>query len=188
MEIYHKVALLCLTVLISLGAADAQDTWTKADKEVRRLRPQVFTQLPLLIRKDLEKRGCTIPQCCEDKKPHNVARGSFVHKGQTDWIVLCSTGRVSSIMVYVAGSPRNVLITETLPDLNFLQSMGENNIMYSRSIGRIPDKSILKMFLDAGRQVKLSDIHDGIADMFAEKGSAVYYYENRKWTQVGASH
>jgi len=71
-----------------------------ADLQVTRLGPSAFPELPRNIRRELERRGCTIPQVWEDRKPHNVIKGEFTRKGQTDWAVLCSLNRVSSILIF----------------------------------------------------------------------------------------
>ena len=56
--------------------------------------------MPANLVQDLQRRGCTIPQEHFTKEPHNVIRGEFAKPGQTDWAVLCSINRVSSILVY----------------------------------------------------------------------------------------
>ena len=54
----------------------------EADLQVTRLPPSAFPELPKSIRRELERRGCTIPQVWADKKPQNVIKGEFTRKGQ----------------------------------------------------------------------------------------------------------
>lgn len=154
--------------------AGAQD-WEAAEKAITRLAPDKYPQLPLKIRKELRKRGCTVPQCFDTSRAHNVIEGSFLKKGRQDWAVLCSSGGVSSILIFPGGQVKDVVAVEALPDRNFLQGMGGDRIVYSRIIGVVPEKAVLKAIpADKLR----AEAHDGIADAFAEKGSSVLYFDD----------
>src|SRR5260370_29692520 len=87
---------------------DLKRKFDQADQRIVRLPPSAFPQLPGNIVHELQRRGCTIPQEAYTKKPHNVIRGNFSHVGQTDWAVLCSVNRVSSVPVFFNGSEKNV--------------------------------------------------------------------------------
>jgi hypothetical protein len=80
-----------------------------AERKVVRLPPSAFPALPAGIVRELQRRGCTIPQAYF-KTPNNVASGQFAHPGQRDWAVLCSIKGASSILVFWNGSPRTRLI------------------------------------------------------------------------------
>src|SRR5689334_3061962 len=100
MRLARIFAVLALTAsskrLLAQGAAP---DFARADSATVRLAPSSFPQLPEGIRKDLERRTCTIPQTYLKYGPHNVVRGPFTAKGRDDWAVLCSVGRVSRILV-----------------------------------------------------------------------------------------
>ena len=79
---------------------DLKRKFDQADQKIVRLSPSAFPELPANLVKELERRGCTIPQEAFTKRRHNVVRAEFAQPGQTDWAVLCSVNRVSSILVF----------------------------------------------------------------------------------------
>src|SRR5688572_13873626 len=116
--IFFNFAVACLLCLAQGSAA--QDRWREADSATLRLSPTAFPHLPSQIRRNLQSRGCTIPQTFADTKPHNVISGEFARRGQTDWAVLCSRNKVSSILIFWAGSTRSVAEIAKGEDRNFL--------------------------------------------------------------------
>jgi len=180
-----KITLALLLVVFTAGAIHAQDR-VAAEKAMLRLAPDAFPALPVNVKKDLQKRGCTIPQRFNKKEPHNVIRGGFIRKDQMDWAILCSTGGVSSILVYSSGSVKNVLKTAIKPDVNFLQSVGRAGIVYSRSIEMLPAKSIRATYRERGVYKPPLAVHAGIVDGDAEKTSIIRYYDSGKWLELAA--
>jgi len=81
----------------------------EADRQVTRLPPSAFPQVPTEIRRELKRRGCTIPQVSSGKKPQNVIKGEFIGKGRADWAVLCSLNGVSRILIFTDASEREPL-------------------------------------------------------------------------------
>src|SRR6266480_1397778 len=75
---------------------DLKRKFDEAEQRIVRLSPSAFPELPGNVVKGLQRRGCTIPQ--NTRKPQNVVAGQFARPGQTDWAVLCSVNRVSSIL------------------------------------------------------------------------------------------
>jgi len=61
----------------------APDEWQRAEREIRRVPPSVFPELPVEVVKQLEAHGCLIPQVAELPGRHNVIRGQFARKGET---------------------------------------------------------------------------------------------------------
>src|SRR6266850_1103498 len=116
---------------------------TEADLQVTRLPPSAFPELPANIRRELERRGCTIPQVRADKKPQNVIKGVFTRKGQTDWAVLCSVNQVSTILVFRNASERNPSELARETDIDKLQAVAGNAIAYSRAISGVGREYIL---------------------------------------------
>ncbi len=111
---------LCVVMLFA-QLVTGQDRWSVADARTTRLSPAAFPQLPKAIRRNLQARGCTIPQSFQTSAPHNVIKGEFAKKGQTDWAVLCSKRKVSSILVFWGGSKHAVSKIAQSPDQVFLQ-------------------------------------------------------------------
>ena len=99
----------------------SESIWETADRQVVRFNPTAFPDLPENLEAARQRRGCTIPQVPMIDGRHNVIRGEFLKPGQTDWAVLCSVGRVSSILVFWNGSE-----TRRRPDsLGFVKAWQE---------------------------------------------------------------
>src|SRR5262245_30049817 len=102
--------------------------WDKANREVVRLAPSTFKQLPRELIQELERRRCTVPQVWGAHPSRNVIRGEFLKKGQSDWAVLCSVNMKSSILLFAAGSPANPMKIAESDDLTYLQDVGKGQI------------------------------------------------------------
>ncbi len=114
-----------LTILFFSVASSwsiAQDKWEVADSATVRLPPSAFSQLPEKIVRNLQGRGCTVPQTYLSGKPNNVISGELARRGQTDWAVLCSRNGESSILVFWSGSTKSVSEVAKAPDRGFLQT------------------------------------------------------------------
>jgi hypothetical protein len=161
------------------------DKWKLADAATVRLSPQSFHQLPHKIIRNLQDRGCTIPQEFGNSEPHNVISGDFRTKGQTDWAVLCSRKGNSSILVFWGGSVRKVSAIAPSPDVEFLQTIGgPGNIGFSRAISAVGRAYILKHYDDYGGPKPPRIDHQGIDDGFVGKASVVRYYYFGKWLEL----
>jgi hypothetical protein len=160
------------------------DQWEKANREVVRLAPSSFNQLPKAVMQELERRNCTIPQVWGEHPPGNVISGEFLKKGQKDWAALCSSNLKSSILVLPAGSPQNAFKVGEEEDLDMLQGIGEGKIGYSREITPVGE-AFIRVHHQADADPKLPSIdHLGIRDTFAEKESVVFYYYQKKWLRL----
>lgn len=176
---------IILTILIVYSmSVIAQDEWERANKELVRLKPSEFSQLPERIIYDLDRRGCTIPQSYFVKERQNVIQGEFKKKGQKDWAVLCSNNSVSSILIYWSSLIEKVSIIASADDKTFLQDLGEGKIGFSRRIEPADAKSIYDHF-DSYGGVKPPKIkYQGINDIFAEKASTVWFFHKGKWMEL----
>jgi hypothetical protein len=164
-----------------------QDEWDAAQAQIRRLHPSAFPQLPKNVSENLQARGCTIPQTYASAKPHNVIRGQFIRRGQTDWAVLCSRNAVSSILIFWRGSDKRVSEIEKLPDKNRLQTIGNGQIGYSRAIHTVGKKYIMdhyNAYKASGAPEPPPIDHEGVDDGFLEKASDVHYYYRGKWLKL----
>ena len=98
--------LFGILLAVTAGRLHAQNQWARADSATERLVPSRFHEMPVAVRRDLEGRGCRVPQVPgphSDEKPHNVIVGAFTAAGRHDWAVLCSISGVSRILVYRRG-------------------------------------------------------------------------------------
>lgn len=174
--------LLAITLAVTTSA---QDKWDVADRETVRLPPSAFTDLPSQIVKYLEGQGCTIPQSFVTRNPHNVIKGEFAKRGQTDWAVLCSRNRESSIIVFWGGSVKHRSELTKERDYDYLQvTTGDGGIGFSRVIGVVGSRYIEDRYKWYGGPKPPPITHQGINDIFAEKASVVLYFHKGKWFEL----
>jgi len=160
------------------------DRWDTAAANIRRLPPSAFGDLPEAIRRDLERRKCTVPQIWDDSVPHNVVRGHFARPGQTDWAVLCSRNGVSAILVFWHESADTVAELDSMSDGTFLQGVGGGQIGYSRQIGVADSAFINRHYGWYGGPEPPPLDHEGIDDAFVEKASVVHYWYEGRWLRL----
>jgi hypothetical protein len=183
-----RVVMLVGLAVGSIAAGGNQD-WERADRATRRLAPAAFRELPAPIQVELDRRGCTIPQPFTATKPENVIQGRFTSASRTDWAVLCSRQNVSSILVFRGGASASALLElAPEPDVNSLQTVdGKGTIGYSRVIA-VADAKYIQEHEDRYRGAKPPRVdHEGIHDIFIEKGSVVWYWYQNVWLKLQGS-
>ena len=174
---------LVLTAALGLLARGSPQDFQRANLATKRLAPATFATLPLEIRRDLEKRGCTIPQAFTATRPGNVISGRFTSAAKTDWAALCSVNRVSSMLVYRGSSVSSVAELASFPDSTFLQVVGPNGaIGYSRAIVAASAGYIREHNRGNPRLPQVD--HDGVNDLFVQKGSSVWYWDGGRWLEL----
>jgi hypothetical protein len=180
------LALLSVTTIPMFGQLpeDLKRKLDDAERRIVRLSPTAFPELPRNVVRELQRRGCTVPQEAFTKKPHNVIRGEFGKPGETDWAVLCSVKGVSTILVFWNGSENNSGAIASMEDRNFLQGITANEIGYSRGI-RPAGKDFIMRHNQAYGGPKPPPIdHQGIDDAFIEKASVTWYFHEGKWLKL----
>ena len=184
MPVARVMVMFALTGCICVDAIHAQD-WDRADAATVRLSPSAFPNIPPAIRTELRRRGCRIPQNFFSKTPHNVVRGRLTSASQEDVAVLCSIKRVSRILVFRGGSSKSVMQLASVADRSYLQVVGANNeVGYSRAIDVVGVEFIrAHENADADPLPRVLE-HDGIEDIFVEKGSSVRYWYRDRWLRL----
>jgi hypothetical protein len=134
--------------------------------------------------RELQRRGCSIPQAAFTKTPHNVIKGQFARPGELDWAVLCSIKGVSTILVFWNGSNKNPAAIAPAEDLNFLQGNETGDIGYSRGIGPVAKDFIVQHFNAYGGPKPPPIDHQGIDDAFIEKASVTWYFHHGEWLKL----
>ena len=170
-----KAVVLILFAVV--GAAQQGDG-------IIRLKPREFRQLPSAVRKNLDARGCTIPQYPGTTPPHNVINGSFIAKGSRDWAVLCSIKGVSRILVYRGGTARRVDSLARLPDAGFMQVTSSGVMQFSRKIDILTPKYMGDQVAAYGGPKPPPLDHNGIGDGYMEKASTILYHYRGKWREL----
>lgn len=116
-----------------------------------------------------------------------MIHGEFARAGQTDWAVLCSVNRVSSILVFWNGSESSPASIARRNDRDFLQGITGDKIGYSREINPAGKAFIMQHYQAYGGPKPPKIDHQGIDDAFLEKASIVYYYHLGKWLELTGS-
>jgi hypothetical protein len=163
---------------------DLKRKFDEADRRIVRLSPTAFPALPGNVVRQLQRRGCTIPQESFTKKPNNVIRGEFARPGQTDWAVLCSVNGVSSVLVFWNGSERNPAAVAPMEDRIFLQGITADQIGFSRGISPVAKNFIMRHYQAYGGSKPPPIDHQGIDDAFIEKASVTWYFYGGKWLKL----
>jgi hypothetical protein len=184
----HGVACLAAIALLAgrtaFSQAEGPLDFEKADSQVVRLSPSGFPQLPAAVRRELIRRGCTIPQVSGEKGPHNVIKGSFTERGELDWAVLCSVNRVSTILVFPRASASHVIELAQQADIDRLQSDGGAEIGYFRQISPVGSEFIMQHYQAYGGIEPPPIDHQGIDDAFVGKASVVLYFYRGQWQEL----
>ncbi len=171
-------------VLAPMLLVAQQYDWDKAEREIRRLPPSSFKELPAKVVKELKDRGCTIPQTYISKKPHNVIQGEFARKRQKDWAVLCSKESKSAILVFWGKPTKCPGEMGWVEDKYGLQGIGEGKIGYSIAIAPVDADYILEHYQRYGGPKPPPLDHQGIDGAFVGKASVVLYCHEGEWLRL----
>jgi hypothetical protein len=157
--------------------------------EPERLPVSAFTHIPKIVRTQLAKQGCRIPQAWGEKRIHNIVSGEFARKGQTDWAALCSVGGRSHVVVLWGGNASCAPIKEELEDASGFQDVdGKGTMGFSIKIGVASPTFILDhraKYRESHSAIIIA--HDGIDFGFVEKGSRIEYCDKGKWHRFPGS-
>jgi hypothetical protein len=165
----------------------ASNDWKKAENDIKRLSVSEFPHLPPEVKRKIEAKGCNIPQAFVSNKPHNVVKGNFASKNSQDWALLCSKEGKSSVFVIWGDKEVCPSEIEMNEDKNFLQTIDEKNIGYSRVLAASGKEDILNYQKNHGGTLPTKLDHQGISDAFAEKASKIHFCEKGKWLALTGS-
>ncbi len=182
--IFIALVFLNLTPTFAQLPEELKRKFVEAEKRIVRLPPTAFPELSGNLVLELQRRGCTIPQEAYAKKPHNVIKGEFAKSAQTDWAVLCSVKGVSSILVFWNGSEKNPAAIAPMEDRNYLQTITQTEIGYSRGIRAVGKKFLMRHHQAYGGPTPPPLDHQGIDDAFIGKGSETWYFHAGKWMKL----
>jgi hypothetical protein len=163
-----------------------QDPWREADRATVRLAPEEFTELPRSLQRELRRRGCSIPQPYTNGGRQNVISGEFTRAGQIDWAALCSRERQSSILVFRTGDPQRAEELAPRADAKFLQRTDAIHIGFSRALTVASTEYIRQHQRSADETLVIT--HAGINDIFVDKASVVWYWDQRQWLQLSGAN
>jgi hypothetical protein len=158
--------------------------WARAGADMRRLSPSDFPDLPPVVRDELNRLGCTIPQVHGDLQPHNVVRGAFRSARRTDVAVLCSREGASSILIFWGHDLKTTAEIARHEDEGYVQVVGSGETGYSREIVTATPDFIRRQHERYGGPKPPPLSHDGINDLFVGKASVVWYLHDGKWLRL----
>jgi hypothetical protein len=180
---FGSALVLLLSLAPRLRAQTAAD-WQVASHQIVRLTPSAFPELPVVVRHELERRNCRIPQLgpAFGSQRSNVVSGHFARPGQRDWAVLCSRSDSSQVLLFWNGRTTDVKAWEPTADGSWLQSMGPGGIQYSQHLAVADSAAIVTYAREYGGQLPPGPItHDGLEMGFAAKASSIAYWFNGRW-------
>ena len=166
-----------------LGGQLPQADWLRADLATVRLSPNAFPNLPVSIRTEMERRGCTVPQPFGSDRPRNVISGHFMQATRTDWAALCSRGKRSAILVFHGKAFSDVDELADTPDSDYLQTVPGGRIGFSRGLA-VATPAVIRRAPEADDPKPRSIDHDGIDDAFEGKGSTIFYWTGGVWIRL----
>jgi hypothetical protein len=162
-----------------------EDRFAAAAREIVRLEPSAFPQLPPQISAWMQDEAYTIPQSYCDSIPHNVVSGNLDEDGPLDWAVLCSRADTSRIAIFWSGSTDSTLLIEPRADADYLQTIdGEGRIGFSRLLTIRTPQSLSQRYAAYDAVMPEWVVHDAVEDYFCEKGSSVFYWRHGRQEQL----
>jgi hypothetical protein len=179
----RRTILILITFVASVSLSFAQGTPAR----IVRLSPTAVRELPANLARELQRRGCTIPQEQHSKRTNNVIKGEFAKRGQKDWAVLCSIKGISTILVFWNGSEKNPAPIAPTEDRIYIQAFRKDQFSFSRGITPA-GRDFIRLHHDAYGGLTPPPIdHQGIKDAFIEKASVVWYFYKGQWLKLSGS-
>lgn len=161
--------LIACALLASAASAQQRE-------EIREASPSEFVRLPAHVRRDLTRRGCTIPQPPHSKSLANAILGHFRNPRDLDWAVLCDIQRAKRNLLLVYGQGTARAVTVRRADLGFTGCLEE--------IGAVGKKEIMTYFHAFGGPKPPPIFHQGIDVGICEKASTIHYFYKGRWLQL----
>ena len=172
-----KRFLLCLLAIggTPMFAQAPALPWEQAAKDVSRLPPAAFVEVPASIRRALQQDNCLIPQAPFIQRRHNIVAGEFATRGKRDWAALCSVDLRSRLVVFWGGPAKCGQVGGWHDDVNLLQ-----DYVFAYSVHRITVPRMRAAAREFDAKLRLT--HDGI-DFGSEKGTVAYYCHLGRWVE-----
>lgn len=180
-----RLLVLGLVVAGSSLNAHAQAPSRTATQPITRLAPDAFPRLGAPVRNVLVRMRCTIPQPSSTATPHNVIRGRFISARSSQWAILCSRDRTSTVLV-IDDAGKVLATLGRGDDVNYMQGNGHGTFVYAREIAVVHPaqmRTALQRNGNPGQEQTLRLDHDGIDDRFVESASITFFWSGGKWVE-----
>ena len=160
------------------------------ERPLKTLSPDKFAVLNDEIKEWLNKNEYKIPQLFyDDTDPHNCITGDFNGDDIADTAVMATKEGYSHIFIFWSGKIDKIEEISKFENINAYQGLGydENNNKiwgFSCYIDKAEQEYIVKKNPSILETLKVSKLHDGLIDGFAEKGSLIMYKHKGKWIDL----
>jgi hypothetical protein len=163
--------LLFLTIWCGVAWKSQGEPPTENEQRATWASPSQFRQLPAPFVKELEARGCKIPQASTSSlNATNVIHGHIGSTKQTDWVVVCKINN-KSVLLFFWGGPEHCA-----PETNVQEGDG-----HERVISMATPRDIQKLLYDEKQLPPVAIHHDGIWDVYADKDGTLDYCDGGRW-------
>jgi hypothetical protein len=175
-----RIRYPCVVLALLLRTHVSRAQSTPSPDSIHRLPPASFPSLPISVRRDLERRGCLVPQPSDANTPANVIHGSFSAPKVLEWAILCSLRDSSQILIYRLPTKGDATVIDSLErssDVQWMQGIGGNRWGFSRLLRVLPLERIRAWRDDpTGRKIPRPIDHDAIEQAFVGKAAEAFYY------------
>jgi hypothetical protein len=152
---------------------------------IRLLPVSSFSDLPVAMAAELNRRGCMIPQSFEAKEPENVIHGAFRAPGSHDWAALCSVQQTTTLYVFFGGEADSPTALRSQPDAAWLGA--EPGSAVAGSAWGIAVRSAAELRATPALHRGSAADHDAIDDARLERSLAIHYFEAGRWVILHTS-
>ena len=152
---------------------------------IRHLPVSSFPELPAGVVDVLNRKGCTIPQTYQARRPENVVHASLEHAGSSDWAVLCSAEGTVSLLVFFGGAEtreQQAMVLVTAPEKERLQAHPGSAVLgFNWGIDPASPQQVHDAQNGLEKRPARVD-HDALADSVVEQGTIYHFYSKSGWT------
>lgn len=148
---------------------------------IRHLPVSSFPALPREIQRELDRRGCQIPQTYEARRPENVVHASLEQAGSSDWAVLCSSEGAVSLLVFFGADAGHPFTLATSPETERLQSHDRSGVLgFNWGIDPASPEQVREAQASMEHRPPLLD-HDALADTLVDHRTIYHSFLKRVW-------
>jgi hypothetical protein len=174
--VHIGILSIIITPTFAQTPADLKPKFDQAERQIVRLPPTVFPELPHTLIRELQRRDCTIPQVAGFNKRQNVIQGGFRKPGEIDWAVLCAKAGFVELYVFWDGRERDIALVGRWP-------LGDP---FETAIAPVSRKYILDHYRAYGGPQPPPIVHQGIECSSGMASSILYFYRGKWLTLQGA--
>jgi len=149
---------------------------------IRHLPVSSFPDLPAAIEKQLDRRGCLIPQTYEAHRPENLIHASLERPGSSDWAVLCSAQGTVSLLVFFGDGSSQPFTLASAPETERLQTHDPSGVLgFNWAIDPASPQDVHDAQLGMHHPPPRLD-HDALADTLVDRHTVYHLYLKSAWT------